>query len=98
MLRDTVDAALLHAVLDAFPNGSINVFDRDLRYVFAAGSGLAEAGLSATALAGRRLDELFDAELVSIVEPHYRRAFTGEHRQFPFDVFGQTYHIAAAPT
>ena len=96
-LRETVDASLLHAVLDAFPNGSINVFDRDLRYVFAAGRGLAEAGLSSASLAGRRLDELFDAELVSIVEPHYRSAFTGEHRQFQFDVFGKTYHIAASP-
>jgi signal transduction histidine kinase len=98
MLRDTmIDAALLHAVLDAFPNGSINVFDRDLRYVFAAGRGLTEAGLSSRALAGRRLDELFDPELVSVVEPHYRSAFSGEHRQFQFDAFGKTYHMAAAP-
>jgi len=97
MLRDTVDASLLHAVLDAFPNGSINVFDRDLRYVFAAGRGLADVGLTSTTLAGRRLDELFDANVVSVVEPHYRGAFTGEHRQFQFDVFGKTYHMAAAP-
>jgi signal transduction histidine kinase len=96
-LGETVDASLLHAVLDAFPNGSINVFDRDLRYVFAAGTGLIDTGLSSMALTGRRLDELFDAELVSVVEPHYRSAFTGEQRQFQFDVFGKTYHIAAAP-
>jgi signal transduction histidine kinase len=92
-----IDSSLLHAVLDAFPNGSINVFDRDLRYVFAAGRGLPQAGLAPTLLAGRRLDELFAPELVAIVEPHYRSAFQGEECQFQFDAFGRSYHMAAAP-
>jgi signal transduction histidine kinase len=92
-----MEPSLLHAVLDAFPNGSINVFDRDLRYVFAAGRGLMDVGLSPSVLAGRRLDELFDPEVVAIVEPHYRSAFGGEQRQFQFDMFGRSYHMSAAP-
>ena len=94
---DTLDVPRLTAVLDAFPNGSINVFDRDLRYVFAAGRGLAEVGLSATALVGHTLDQLFDAELVAVVAPPYRRALSGEHVEFEFGVYGRTYHMAAAP-
>jgi len=92
-----IDASMLHAILDAFPNGSINVFDRDLRYVFAAGRGLLDAGLSPSLLAGRRLDELFAPDLVALVEPHYRCVFRGEERQFQFDAFGRSYHMAAAP-
>jgi signal transduction histidine kinase len=92
-----LDTALVYAVLAAFPNGSINVFDRDLRFVFAAGRGLTDVGLSSALLAGRRLDELFDPELVAVVEPHYREAFGGEERQFEFDAFGRTYHMSAAP-
>ena len=94
---DTLDAPLLTAVLDAFPNGSINVFDRDLRYVFAAGRGLKDVGMTATALVGRTLGELFDPALVAIVTPHYRQALGGEPVQFDFDVFDRTYHMSAAP-
>ena len=94
---ETLDIPLLTAVLDAFPNGSINVFDRDLRYVFAAGRGLTEVGLEPKALVGRTLGELFDAALVAIVTPYYQQALTGEHVQFEFAVYGKTYHMSAAP-
>ena len=35
---ENLDVPLVAAALAGFPNGSINVFDRDLRYVFAAGT------------------------------------------------------------
>ena len=40
------EPAFLSRVLDRFPNGSINIFDSELRYLFAGGEGLAAAGLS----------------------------------------------------
>ena len=45
----------LNAMADWFPNGSINIFDREMRYVFAEGQGLRAVGLSAGALVGKRL-------------------------------------------
>src|SRR5215210_387862 len=92
-----LDVSLLTAVLAAFPNGSINVFDRDLRYVFAAGRGLADAGLSPKALIGRTLEQLFDRPLVAIVKPYYVRGLAGETTEFDFDVFAKTYQMSAAP-
>jgi signal transduction histidine kinase len=94
---EVFDISLVTAVLAAFPNGSINVFDRDLRYVFAAGQGLADVGYSAKLLVGRTLGELFDDSLVQAVIPHYRLALSGEHVEFEFAVFARTYHMSVAP-
>src|SRR5215217_2184282 len=88
---------LLRAVAERFPNGSISVFDRELRYVLAEGEGLASAGLSASSLIGRTLHEVFDAASVGYVEPFYRRALSGESVQFDLPVFGRVYHISARP-
>jgi hypothetical protein len=88
---------LLKAVVARFPNGSINVFDRDLRYVFAAGEGLAAVGLSSASLIGRTLDELFPAGEVASVKPFLERAFEGQAVQFEVDAFGRTYIMSAGP-
>ena len=93
---EILDVPLVAAALDGFPNGSINVFDRDLRYVFAAGSGLTELGLSPKALVGRTLDELFDPALVAIVRRTTAARWRGA-RQFEFAAFGRTYHMSVAP-
>jgi len=45
-------------VLRSLPNGSVNVFDRDLRYLFAEGRGLEEVGMSLETLVGRTIQEV----------------------------------------
>jgi DNA-binding CsgD family transcriptional regulator len=90
-------AWLLDAMLQQFPNGSVNVFDRDLRYLFAAGTGLGRAGLSPADLIGKRLDDLFPADSVAYVRPLYGRAFAGEEVVFELAVFGRVYTIRASP-
>src|SRR5215217_6524222 len=55
---------LLDAMLQQFPLGSVNVFDRELRYLFAAGTGLERVGLSPASLIGKRLEDLFPADAV----------------------------------
>src|SRR5688500_15531996 len=69
---------LLDAMLEQFPNGSVNVFDRDFRYLYAAGTGLARVGLAPAGLIGMRLDDLYPADAVALVRPFYDRAFAGE--------------------
>src|SRR3954469_21756381 len=69
---------LLDAMLRPFPNGSINVFDRDLRYLYAAGTTFDRGGLSPDGLIGRRIEALFPAEFVVLVTPFYARVFAGE--------------------
>ena len=87
----------LNAMADRFPNGSINIFDREMRYVFAEGEGLRAVGLSAGALVGKRLADIFSAESVAYVEPFYRRAFLGESVRFELRIFDRLYYIAAGP-
>jgi len=88
---------LLRRLLENFPNGSVNVFDRDLRYIFAGGRGLEEVGLSSKVLVGKTLAEVFQKESVDFVAPYYRRAFAGETVEFELSLGEQTYSINAAP-
>ena len=69
---------LADLLLDRLPNGSVAVFDREYRYVFAGGEGLRAAGLSAEYLTGRSLAELFPAPEVAVATRHYAHAFAGE--------------------
>ena len=89
--------ALLRAIAARFPNGSLNVFDRELRYVFADGEGLRAANLSAVDLVGRRLSDLFPPESVEHVESFYRRAFSGESVHFELPLLDRVYYISAGP-
>src|SRR4051812_2307636 len=88
--------ALLRAIAARFPNGSVNVFDRDLRYVFTEGEGLQAAHLSTAALLGRRLSDLFP-HAMQLVEPFYRRAFAGESVHFDLPLGDRVYYISAGP-
>jgi len=84
-------------LLANFPNGSVNVFDRDLRYLLAEGRGLEQEGLTPEMLVGKTLDELFPKESAAFVRPYYRRAFAGENVEFELPLGGRTYSIYAAP-
>jgi DNA-binding CsgD family transcriptional regulator len=88
---------LLDALLRPFPNGSFNVFDHDLRYLYAAGTGLDWIGRSPDAVIGRRIEDVFPAEFVALVRPFYARAFAGETVTFPFPVFEREYSVHVWP-
>jgi DNA-binding CsgD family transcriptional regulator len=87
---------LLDAMLEQFPDGAVNVFDRDLRFLYVAGTGLPRIGLRPEELIGHRLDELFP-EIVAWVRPFFNRAFAGETVAFPLSVVGREYGIRAWP-
>jgi PAS domain S-box-containing protein len=84
-------------LLRNFPNGSVNVFDRDLRYLLAEGKGLEQVGLSPEMLVGKTLHELFPEESADFVVPYYRRALEGEAVEFELSLGGNVYSIHAAP-
>jgi PAS domain S-box-containing protein len=87
----------IRGLLDNFPNGSVNVFDRDLRYIFADGQGLEQVGLTSDLLVSKTLAELFPKESVELVTPYYRRAFAGEAVEFELPLGERTYSINATP-
>ena len=88
---------LLRAAVNAIPHGSVNIFDRDLRYLFAGGSGLADVGVDPWQLVGRTLPQVFGEEAANVVRPHYARVFAGEFVVFDLPVQGRIYQISAAP-
>ncbi|MDQ3651128.1 MAG: PAS domain-containing protein [Acidobacteriota bacterium] len=94
-LRDSEQ--LLRHLTGNIPGGSLNVLDKDLRYLFAEGQGLARVGLSTKNLVGKTLAELFSSEAVDYVTPYYRRALAGETLDFELEVGGQWFIINAAP-
>jgi signal transduction histidine kinase len=84
-------------LLRNFPNGSVNVFDKDLRYLLAEGKGLEQVSLSPEMLVGKTLHELFPRESADFVVPYYQRAFDGEDVEFELLLGGNVYSIHAAP-
>jgi PAS domain S-box-containing protein len=94
-LRDNVQ--LLRHLTRSIPGGSLNIFDKDLRYLFAEGQGLARVGLSTEKLVGKTLAELFPPEAVDYVASYYRRALAGERLDFELEVGGQWFMISTAP-
>lgn len=65
-----------------FPNGSVVLFDRDLRYVIVEGAGLAEFGLAKSDLEGKTIWEAFDAEVAEFLRPKFEAALSGESVSF----------------
>jgi signal transduction histidine kinase/ActR/RegA family two-component response regulator/HAMP domain-containing protein len=68
---------MVRALLDQFP-ASVAIIDPDLRYVLAAGRRLIELGVTADALVGRTLRDLYSDELVGLASRHASIAFAGQ--------------------
>lgn len=69
---------LYQAITCNFPNGAIVVFDRDLRYILAEGTGLEAVGLAKKSLEGKTIWEIFPLETCQNLEPNYRAALAGQ--------------------
>jgi PAS domain S-box-containing protein len=60
-----------------FPNGTVMLFDFNLRYTLVDGAGLAEIGQSPETMEGKTIWEIFTAEECTRIEPQYRAALAG---------------------
>jgi diguanylate cyclase (GGDEF)-like protein/PAS domain S-box-containing protein len=68
------------AALHELPGALVLSFDRDLRFVLAAGDAIAHAGSPAAYAPGRQLREALPRELWTVVEPLLASALLGETR------------------
>ncbi|MGI9069373.1 MAG: PAS domain-containing protein [Pyrinomonadaceae bacterium] len=84
-------------LLRNFPNGSVNVFDRDFRYLLAEGMGLESIGLSSQHLVGKTLAEVFPKNEVEHARRFFERAFAGEEVEFEVFTAGQIYTTRTVP-
>jgi CheY-like chemotaxis protein len=87
---------LLRGLVEKFPNGSINVLDKDLRYLLAEGQSWEQTGLSSDKIVGKTLMEVFP-ESVDYILPYYQRAFAGEEVEFELPWDNQIYSVRTAP-
>jgi PAS domain S-box-containing protein len=68
---------LYRTLVENFPNGAVFLFDGDLRYTIAAGTGLAAMSPRGEGLTGKSLWEAWDEEIAARLEPMYHEALAG---------------------
>jgi diguanylate cyclase (GGDEF)-like protein/PAS domain S-box-containing protein len=88
---------LYRTIAHNFPNGTIFLFDRDLRYLVADGQGLAHLHLCREALEGHRLSEVLSTEIYTSTEPLYQTALAGNERVEEVQYQDQTYLSRSVP-
>ena len=88
--------ARYRTLIDSIPNAAVITFDHDLRYTFAAGEALADAGLDGNVV-GRTVGEALPTAAATLI-PRYRAVLGGDPQSFEYaDTDGQRYWVQIAP-
>lgn len=80
-----------------FPNGTINVFDEELNYVFVEGKELVELNISTDDLLGSNYIKRLDASVRDAVKEKLMAVFKGNPDYFEILVHDNTYLLRAEP-
>lgn len=80
-----------------FPNGAVFLFDRDLRYTLAEGTGITTFGLDRESFEGKVMGEVLAPEMCKILEPFYRQALAGNSTTFEAPYDDQVYFVQVLP-
>ncbi|MBD2337073.1 PAS domain-containing protein [Calothrix sp. FACHB-156] len=80
-----------------FPNGGVNIFDHDLRYLLSDGTEIAKVGMTKEQLEGHTLWETVPPETSAVLEPPYRAALAGETTIFELSFGESTYQVHTLP-
>jgi len=91
------DQEIYKILIKNYPNGSILLFDQDLRYTLVDGQGLAVIGLSKEQLEGKTLSEVSPPEYLQLFESKYRSALAGTEHTFEYKYHDRIYIVAIAP-
>ncbi|TAF00286.1 MAG: PAS domain S-box protein [Oscillatoriales cyanobacterium] len=88
---------MYRTLIKHYPNGSVFLFDPDLRYTLVDGQGLAVVGLSKELLEGKTLWEISPPEDLELFETKYRAALAGEENNFEYKYRDRFYSITISP-
>jgi PAS domain S-box-containing protein len=88
---------LYSAIAKNFPNGTINVFDKNLNYLFVEGLELQELGFDKDILIGTSYLEKIPQEIRSKLEDELVEVFKGKSKDFELNYLNQVYRINAVP-
>ncbi len=88
---------LYHAIARNFPDGTINVFDRDLRYVFVEGKELYTLGIDSHRLIGTRYIKRLAPEVAAQTERELLKVFDGNSKTINIRHKQNDYVLEAVP-
>jgi len=80
-----------------FPNGTINVFDEKLNYVFVEGKELFELGITSANLVGTNFIDKLDAQIREEARENLLEVFNGKPKQFEIKYKDNIYLLSAVP-
>lgn len=86
---------LYNLIARNFPNGSINVFDRELNYIFVEGKELYKLGLTSDRLTGTNYLSHLDPEIRGFIKEQLMPVFEGQNSTFEVAFKGNQYEINA---
>lgn len=88
----------LHSLIaQNFPDGTINVLDKKLNYIFADGKEFARSGIDRTKVIGLNYISLLPQQFRPMVESELKKVFSGTPRTFEIVSRGNTYIMNAVP-
>jgi PAS domain S-box-containing protein len=94
-LRDS--QRLYRLIAQNFPNGTINVFDRNLNYIFVEGKDLHEMGITTEQLIGTKFIDRLDKEIRDDVERQLLDVFNSKPCNFEIRVHNNVHSLRAEP-
>jgi PAS domain S-box-containing protein len=94
--KDLRESQKLHSIISRnFPNGTINVFDRNLNYIFIEGMEMYRMGIDSSHLVGTSYLERLDPQIRTEIKEKLMQVFEGENSNFEIVFKGRTYMINA---
>lgn len=96
--KEVIESQKLYSIIAKnFPNGTISVFDKDLKYLFVEGLELQELNLNKDLLIGTSYLDKIQQEVRPQVEKELEEVFKGKTKSFELDHQSQVYRINAVP-
>jgi PAS domain S-box-containing protein len=88
---------LYESIAENFPEGTINVLDRDLNYIFAEGREFQRLGIDTESLPGTAYLRRYEPEVAAKIEPKLYKVLNGTSASFEIRVQENDYAISVVP-
>ncbi len=88
---------LYRALANNIPNGSVLLFDRDLRYTVAEGQALTDVGYDREHIEGRTIREVLPPARADALEPYYRATLSGRAQVIELPAGERIYMVHFVP-
>lgn len=84
---------LYRKLAENFPNGTVNIYDRDLRMTFVAGGDMKKYNATPDMFIGKTFQQLAPAETFAIAGPYLRAAFEGQVGTYETPYWEDRYYL-----